>query len=91
MRYIWNQRKAAQNKRDHGVNFAEAREAFEDFNALIEPDEAHSWDERRYRMIAASSRRLLFIIYTAPDEETIRLISAREVEPYERSRYYEES
>ena len=91
MKYTWNQRKAALNQRDHGVSFAEASEAFEDFNALIEPDEEHSWDERRYRMIAASSRRLLFIIYTEPDAETIRLISAREVEPYEQRRYYEES
>ena len=90
MKFIWERNKAAANEKWHGVSFAEAREAFYDAYAVVEPDEEHSWDEQRYRLIGASSRRLLFVVYTEPDDQRIRLISAREVEPYERKRYYEE-
>jgi uncharacterized DUF497 family protein len=90
MKFIWNRNKAAANEKKHGVSFAEARQAFYDNYAVVEPDKEHSWDEQRYHLIGASSRRLLFIVYVEPDEETIRIISAREVEPYERRRYYEE-
>jgi uncharacterized DUF497 family protein len=90
MKFVWNSKKAAANLKWHRVSFAEAREAFYDLHAVVEPDDEHSWDEQRYRLIGASSRRLLFIIYTELDEQTIRIISAREVEPNERRKYYEE-
>lgn len=90
MKFRWSPYKAAANEKWHGVSFMEAREAFYDPNALIEPDEEHSWSEQRYRLIGASRRRLLFVVYAELDERAIRLISAREVEPYERRRYYEE-
>jgi uncharacterized protein len=90
MKFVWNSNKAAANEKWHYVSFAEASEAFYDLQAVVELDEEHSWYEQCYRLIGASSRRLLFVVYTEPDEQTIRLISAREVEPYERKRYYEE-
>lgn len=90
MKFVWNRNKAAANEKRRGVSFAETSEAFYDNRAVAEPDDEHSWDEQRYRLIGASSRRLLFVVYTEPDEETIRIISAREVEPYERRKYYEE-
>jgi uncharacterized DUF497 family protein len=90
MKFTWDRNKASANEQWHGVSFAEAREAFYDFQAVIEPDEEHSWYEQRYRLIGASSRRLLFVVYTEPEARTIRLISAREVEPHERRKYYEE-
>lgn len=90
MKFVWNRNKAAANEKKHGVSFAEARQAFYDNYAMAEPDDEHSQDEQRYRLIGASSQRLLFVVYVEPDEETIRIISAREVEPYERRRYYEE-
>jgi uncharacterized DUF497 family protein len=90
MKFVWDRNKAVANEKWHEVSFAEASEAFYDLHAIVEPDEEHSWDEQRHRLIGASSRRLLFVVYTEPNERTIRLISAREVEPYERRKYYEE-
>jgi hypothetical protein len=90
MKFVWSRNKAAANEKWHGVSFAEARKTFGDSHAVIEPDEEHSWYEQRYRLIGVAGRRLLFISYTEVDEETIRLISARDVEPHERRRYYEE-
>jgi uncharacterized protein len=89
MKFIWDRNKAAANEKKHGVSFAEARQSFYDSYAVVEPDEEHSWGEQRYRLIGASSHRLLFVVYIEPDEQTIRIISAREVEPYERRMYYE--
>jgi hypothetical protein len=90
MKFVWNSKKAAANLKWHRVSFAEARKAFYDSHSVVEPDEEHSWYEQRYHLIGLSGRRLLFIVYTEQGDETIRLISARDVEPSERRKYYEE-
>lgn len=90
MRFDWNPDKAAANARKHsGVTFEEACEVFADDYAVVEVDEAHSFGERRYRLIGASSERLLFVIYTEREGEVIWIISAREVEAHEKEKYYE--
>lgn len=61
-----------------------------DPQAVIEPDDEHSWYEQRYRLIGVAGQRLLFVSYTEVNEETMRLISARDAEPHERRKYYEE-
>lgn len=48
MKFVWNSKKAAANLKWHRVSFAEAREAFYDLHAVVEPDDEHSWDEQRY-------------------------------------------
>ncbi len=90
MKFVWNSKKAAANLKWHGVSFAEARKAFYDSHSVAEPDEEHSWYEQRYQLIGLSGQRLLFVVYTEQDDETLRLISAREAEPSERRKYYEE-
>ena len=93
MNFGWNPRNASLNVANHGVTFEEARLVFDDDHALIEPDEAHSFGERRFTIIGEGYKRLLFVVFTErrddEGEELIWLISAREVEPYERERYYE--
>ena len=39
LRFEWDERKAAPNRRKHGVSFEEARTVFFDDNALMRPDE----------------------------------------------------
>ncbi len=93
MEFVWDDHKAALNEAKHGVTFAEAEGVFLDDQAVLFPDDEHSFNELRYIIIGASGRRLLVVVYTEePDEnggEIIRLISAREVEAYERAMYYE--
>lgn len=90
MKFDWDPKKAAANLSNHrGVTFEEACEVFDDDYALVEIDHAHSINELRYRIIGASSQRLLLVVYTERAGEVIRLISAREAEPHERDRYYE--
>jgi len=89
MRFDWGENKAARNLSDHDVSFEEAQEVFDDDWAVVIPDDAHSFGERRYRIIGASSQRLLLVVYAEPVEDMIRIISAREPERYERRLYYE--
>jgi uncharacterized DUF497 family protein len=88
LRFEWDAAKAADNALKHDVTFEEAQTAFDDPNVVIEYDEEHSREEDRRRAIGFSYRwRLISVIYTKRDEETIRLISARRTTPAEARRY----
>lgn len=90
MKFDWNADKADANVRKHdGVTFEEACEVFDDDYAVVEVDVAHSVGEQRYRIIGASSQRLLFVVYTEREGDVTWIISAREVEDHEKERYYE--
>lgn len=80
MRFIWDASKAARNSRRHKVSFEEAMEAFFDRNAVDDYDATHSDEETRFNLIGLSSRRLLFVVYTEPEEGTVRIVSARKAE-----------
>jgi hypothetical protein len=87
MEFKWSQNKARINLRDHGVSFEEAQEACDDLYGVEEYDYLHSINEHRFNLIAMSSRGLLFIVFSQPDEQTIRIISARMAEDFERQTY----
>ena len=81
MQFIWDETKAKDNERDHGVAFEEAKEAFRDPHALEECDGMHDEKEPRFWLIGLSSRRLLLVVFSTPDDETIRIISVRKAAP----------
>lgn len=76
MEFEWDKEKAVANFKKHGVSFEEAELAFEDENAVEIYDELNSEEEIRFQIIALSSVRLLFVLFTVR-EEKIRIISAR--------------
>ena len=85
--YEWDREKAKLNKIKHGVSFKAATAVFDDPNRLDLPDNSHSFDEARRKVIGMADD-VLFVIYTERGERT-RLISARKAEEYERRDYYE--
>ncbi len=88
MKFGWDEKKAEENLRDHGVAFDEAQEVFVDRNAIDIFDSEHSTpQESRYNIIGLSSRRLLFVAYTELEDKTIWLISARKAEAKYRKQY----
>ncbi len=89
MEFKWDDNKAASNEADHQVSFAEARAVFDDPNAVSFPDDAHSWREQRFKIIGATSRRLLVVVYVEPRADLIRIISAWEADKREKRFYYE--
>ena len=61
MDYNWDPRKAAENLRKHGVDFADAVIALEDENALTIEDSDH--DEQRFKTLGMGpSLNILFIV-----------------------------
>lgn len=82
--------KAASNLGDHRVSFDEAEEVFADPRMLDRFDGMHSDDERRYMAIGLSSRRLLVVIFTEPDANTVRLIAAGKATRKDKEAYEQE-
>lgn len=85
--FEWDNEKAINNVKKHGVTFDEAKSVFYDTFALISLDVEHSITEERFSIIGYSkSNRILFISYTEKNE-IIRIISARKTTKNERLFY----
>jgi uncharacterized DUF497 family protein len=77
MNLEWDDEKAAENERKHGVTFEEAAEVFTDPQALEWFDAGHSTEgEGRFIRLGLSSRRLLFVVFTERGA-ALRTIHAR--------------
>lgn len=77
MNIAWDPDKAASNIRKHGIRFEEAASALLDPMALADEDK-DSEGEARWTLVGMSNQaRLLTVVYTLRNDETIRLISAR--------------
>lgn len=89
LRFEWDERKNAANRRKHGVSFEEARTAFSDENALLLDDPDHSAEEDRFILLGLSSGlRLAVVCHTYQEgDDVIRLISARKANRDERTQY----
>jgi uncharacterized DUF497 family protein len=88
MDYSWDPRKASENLRKHGVNFADAVLAFEDENALTIEDHEH--DERRFKTLGMGPyAKVLFVVHAERDRDCIRIISARKADRNEVRQYYQ--
>ena len=89
--FEWNDQKASENKRKHGVSFDEAKSAFLDENARLIPDPEHSDGEDRFVLLGLSIRlRLLLVCHCYREERNvIRIISARKADRSERKQYSE--
>jgi len=87
MNIEWDAAKEKSNVKKHGVDFDEAATALLDPMALAREDE-DSVEEARWVIIGQSSKpRLLTVVYTLREEDTIRIISARKATSNEASSY----
>lgn len=94
-RFEWDEVKAANNVRKHGVSFELARTIFHDPRLLTVADLEHSETEERWFPVGrASSSALISVVYlwsdAGPEVTKIRLISARKATRRE-IRYYQGS
>ena len=88
MDYNWDPRKAAENLRKHGVDFADAVIALEDENALTIEDSDH--DEQRFKTLGMGpSLNILFLVHCERSENRIRIISARKADRGETEQYFQ--
>ena len=86
-RFEWDEVKAAQNTRKHGVSFDAAASVFLDSLAYTFPDPDHSVGESRMVTFGFSQAgRLLAVVHTER-ARAIRIISARAATRHERKIY----
>jgi uncharacterized DUF497 family protein len=91
IRFEWDERKAAENRRRHRVSFEEAATAFADENALLLDDPEHSETEDRFVPLGlnAALRMLVVVHCYRAEEPVIRIISARKATRSESAQYDE--
>jgi uncharacterized DUF497 family protein len=89
IRFAWDEAKAAENRRKHGVSFEEGTTVFADGNARMKHDPDHSQKEDRFVLLGFSARLRLLVVCHAyrKNDEVIRIISARRATPNERRQY----
>ena len=87
--FTWDDRKAKDNLRKHGVSFEEATTAFTDERARLKHDPEHSRDEDRFILLGFSAKLcMLVVVHVYRQAETeIRIISARKATRNERKQY----
>lgn len=88
--FEWDPKKESENRRKHGIGFAEASTVFGDPLSIMIVDPDHGIDESRFVIVGMSSeRRLLVVVHTVREEHKIRLISARLTSRHEKRDYEE--
>ncbi len=82
--FEWDENKEKDNFRKHGVRFGTAAKVFLDPDKLIRRDYEHPGE--RYCILGRVGK-ILFVVCTFIDAETVRLISARLASIPEKERY----
>jgi hypothetical protein len=85
--FEWDRGNRDKNRLKHGVQPAEAEEAFFNRPVLLLDDEPHSADEERYRLLGLTNAgRKVFVAFTLRHGR-VRIISARDQSRQERRTY----
>jgi len=89
LRFEWDERKAGDNAKKHGVSFEEARSVFFDERARLIDDPEHTADEDRFILLGFSSTlRLLIVCHCYRSAgNVIRIVSARKATVRESKSY----
>lgn len=80
MNFEWDENKNEANIAKHGLNFADASRIFH-LPLRISLDERENYGEDRWIGLGILDGRVVVIVYTEPDEQTIRIISLRKALP----------
>lgn len=84
--FEWDEQKNRTNIKNHELDFADAYKVFEN-PMLVNLDDRNEYGEDRWIGIGIMDFRVVVIVYSEPDEDTIRVISFRKATSYERNRY----
>lgn len=89
-KYEWDEWKAAENLRKHGVAFQDAEAVFDDPYAQLEYDwDSSSEYEDRFRLTGRMLDQIVVVVSHTTRGERTRLISARKAEKWEVEAYYD--
>jgi len=85
--FEWDEKKASQNVKKHGVSFEEAATVFGDPFSITIYDPLHSKDEDRFVILGLSNKNRLLVVVHTDRYNKIRIISARKATKRERKQY----
>jgi uncharacterized protein len=86
MEFEWDERKNQANITKHELDFADAVKVFR-IPLRISLDRRQDYGEERWIGLGMLDGRVVLVVFTEPDEKTIRIISLRKALPYERKCY----
>ena len=88
LKFEWDENKNISNQKKHGVSFEEAKTVFSDELGRLIHDPDHSEGEERFILMGMSSQHSwLTVCHCERDLDTIRIISARKADKFERKQY----
>ena len=86
MKFEWDQQKNQANVAKHELDFADASKVFR-LPLRVSLDERQDYGEERWVGLGILDGRVVVVVFTEPDQQTIRIISLRKALPYEQKRY----
>jgi hypothetical protein len=86
LHFEWDENKNAENIRKHGLDFNDARLLF-DMPMLVDIDNREDYGETRFIGIGFLKNFAVTIVFTQPNETTVRIISLRKALKYEREQF----
>ena len=87
-RFEWDSAKNDANQRKHGLRFEDAKPMFIwEAQRFEELDETYPGDEARFISVGAISAGLITVVWTAPSDGVVRIISVRPATKRERRLY----
>lgn len=88
MKVVWDETKNELNRRKHGVSFEEASAVLRRVAERLDMyDDEHSHAEDRFLAVGSSGRAILAVVYSEPEDDLYRIISARRVTKEEMRQY----
>ena len=78
MKFEWDSSKELENKRKHGLSFAEGVEAFFDENGFVLEDTKHSMNENRFYWIGKNKLGRILTVRFARRGNSIRIFGCAE-------------
>ena len=88
IRFEWDPAKNDANQRKHGLRFEDAKPIFIwEAQRFDELDETYPGDEARFLSVGAIPEWLITVVWTAPFDDVVRIISVRPASKRERRLY----
>lgn len=74
MKFEWDEARNRANIRKHALDFADAEERFHGL-LVVDPDTREDYDERRWIGVGSIRARIVYLVFTEPGPDTVRIIS----------------
>lgn len=86
MHFEWDERKRQANIRKHGLDFQDACRMFQ-LPMLVALDDREDYSEERWIGVGVLNTRVVVVVYTERNGDTIRIISLMKATSHERIKY----